>query len=58
MNKAEDAVKCVEGGVHKLTYLGRTRDQQGRVTRLGMYRCENCGELVSKADLKEATDYA
>lgn len=40
---------------HSLVYQGKvTRD--GRLQRSLEYRCDACGEFISKADLQEATN--
>lgn len=53
---AEDAVKCVAEGrtVHRLTYMG-TAIVDGRKVRQREYRCEECGEFITKEKLQEAT---
>lgn len=45
--KAADPVTCSTGGCHEWSYLGGLAQA---------YRCNKCGGLLSKTDLKEATD--
>lgn len=49
MAQVTDAVKCSEGGVHEWTYLGKLRQE---------YRCNKCGDTITKDRLKKETDNA
>jgi len=54
---AESPTDCITEGqrFHDLVYQGKvTRD--GRLQRSQEYRCETCGQYITKADLQEATN--
>lgn len=55
--QARSPVRCEDGDLHDLQYMGSNR-KEGRKIRSGMYRCNTCGEYITKQALKEATDYA
>lgn len=54
---AKSAASCTknDGGFHVLVYQGKTM-LNGRLQRSLEYRCDLCGEFITKPDLQEATN--
>lgn len=46
-----DVDSCKEGGRHEIVYMGKTRDQYGRMRSTKTYKCSKCGEYITKAQL-------
>jgi len=54
---AESPTDCTTEGqrFHTLVYGGKAM-RDGRLQRSQEYRCEACGEYITKSDLQEATN--